>query len=182
MKRIERAIAVNGWMEPEELVWLEQHACVRETVIELGSWYGRSSVALAAARKLVCVDTWLGSPGEWKYVSRVGLSEIYDQFCRNLAGELASGVVQVRRGDLADEQFRMGLIAEFGGTADMVFVDASHDEASVESDIGLARSMLRPEGLLCGHDYSQSWPGVMSAVSRLVPNVQNGPVSIWCEA
>jgi hypothetical protein len=58
-------------------------------------------------------------------------------------------------------------------------VDAAHDEASVRRDIALARRLLRPGGLLCGHDYSEFWPGVMAAVDDLVPQASRGPCSIW---
>ena len=79
--------------------------------------------------------------------------------------------------DPADVEYVVGLVRRLGG-ADMVFIDAAHDYDSVVRDIGTARRLLVPGGLLCGHDYGGSWPGVVQAVNELVPS--KGVVnSIW---
>lgn len=178
MDRIGRALQIAGWMEPPELEWLERSSSGLRLVVEFGSWCGRSSVAMTAAKRLVCVDTWQGSEGE-PNDQYVLVPDALDQFRRNLASEMDAGAVETRVGDLGNIQFQERLVHEFAGLADMVFIDSAHDEASVRRDIALARRLLRPGGLLCGHDYSESWPGVKSAVDDLVPDASSGPCSIW---
>lgn len=47
---------------------------------------------------------------------------------------------------------------------DFVFIDANHKYPSVVQDIAAWRPKIKPGGLICGHDYSQDYPGVMLAV------------------
>jgi predicted O-methyltransferase YrrM len=54
------------------------------------------------------------------------------------------------------------------GTFDMIFVDADHSFEGAKFDIVHFAPLLKPEGLLCGHDYnSKRWPGVIRAVKEL---------------
>lgn len=47
----------------------------------------------------------------------------------------------------------------------MVFIDADHTRAAVTRDIELAMRLIKPGGLVCGHDYGVAdWPGVTLAV------------------
>lgn len=178
MDRISRALQIAGWMDTPELEWLERSSSGLRLVIEFGSWCGRSSVALTASQRLVCVDTWQGSEGE-PNDQYVLVPDALNEFRRNLASEMDAGTVETRVGDLGNIQFQERLIHEFAGLAEMVFVDGAHDEQSVRRDVSLAKQLLRSGGLLCGHDYSESWPGVKAAVDELVPGVNSGPCSIW---
>ena len=170
--RVPRACAVPGWMTISELLWLEQQAAGKGLVIEIGSWKGRSSVALAAADSLVCVDKFVDQQQE----TGTG-ADIMDEFSAAI-GEDSSKVTAVR-GDVADTEFVEALEHTYGGKADMVFIDASHDEASVRRDIATAKRLVKEGGIICGHDYSYAWPGVMSAVDELVPGFQRAAESIW---
>lgn len=48
------------------------------------------------------------------------------------------------------------------GSADVVYIDASHDYESVLSDISVWR--VKSRRFVCGHDMTYSWPGVERAV------------------
>jgi len=61
--------------------------------------------------------------------------------------------------------------------ADLVFVDAAHDEASVERDIRAWTARLTEHGILAGHDIN--WPTVRSVVERLCPGYHVGPDNTW---
>lgn len=52
-------------------------------------------------------------------------------------------------------------------TADLVFIDAAHDYASVKQDIEAWHPLVRPGGILCGHDYGhRRYTGVKQAVDE----------------
>jgi len=52
-------------------------------------------------------------------------------------------------------------------TADFIFIDGDHREDSVLHDIACAERMIRPDGIIAGHDYThEHWPGVKSAVDK----------------
>ena len=53
-----------------------------------------------------------------------------------------------------------------------VFVDGAHDEASVAADLAAWEPKIRPGGLLAGHDYSDTFPGVTRAVDARWPGVE----------
>lgn len=183
-ERIARAMAAPGWTGEEELRWLEQAAAGKDLVIEFGAWAGRSTIALLSAEWVVSVDTWAGSPGEAEHAGAIkdGFSP-YRAWRENVLppataeGTTVTGLCV----DLRDPEGEATLVKMYGGKADLVFIDASHDEESVALDIALARRLLKPGGLLCGHDYGGSWTGVKAAVDRLARNPRVVVGSIWME-
>jgi len=48
---------------------------------------------------------------------------------------------------------------------DIVYIDASHDYQSVMNDIQAWLPKVKPEGVICGDDYIDGWPGVVQAVN-----------------
>lgn len=167
---IDRALGIEGWMHPEELSWLATQAQTHMVIVEIGSFKGRSTRALAdhAPGVVYAVDPW----GPYKTKGRV---LVYEAFAANLADHIATAKVvpiRVRSQQLAEQ---------WAGhpKADMVFIDGHHDEASVLRDIAVARSILTEDGLLCGHDYRHpGLPGVHRAVDQTFAHVQCCQ-SIW---
>jgi len=51
---------------------------------------------------------------------------------------------------------------------DMVFIDGDHCYEAVKKDILVWKSKVKPEGILCGHDYCSGKPGVVKAVNELI--------------
>jgi len=49
---------------------------------------------------------------------------------------------------------------------DFVFIDAKHTYEAVTKDIAAWRGKVRPGGIICGHDYSQDYAGLMCAVTE----------------
>ena len=176
--RIHSAMAINGWMDPLELQWLADQASKHTNIIELGSWRGRSSRCLAENTKghLTCVDPWDAS--NWLVATQYPDKQpepdfIWDEFRMNMIG--LDNVGAMRMSSLeASTQIPAGL------KFDMIFIDAEHDYANVTADINAWRQHLAPGGLLCGHDYDESWPDVVKAVDELLPASQRVPkTNIW---
>lgn len=51
---------------------------------------------------------------------------------------------------------------------DLVFIDGAHDYENVKKDLRAWWSKLRPGGVMAGHDFSMSFPGLMRAVLEFV--------------
>ena len=51
------------------------------------------------------------------------------------------------------------------GGFDLVFIDALHDRVSVDADIKAWEPLVRPGGVLAGHDFNHKWPGVERAIA-----------------
>jgi len=162
---IARALAVPGFMHRDELQWLAERASVAATVIEAGCWQGRSTRALAdhCPGTVYAVDPWAG-PYLCEDGSRHPIrTEVYEQFAEHLADHIARGrVVPIRK---AFSDSRADLVGRCPNRADLVFIDGDHRFATVAADIDTAIALVRPGGIIAGHDYGhRDWPGVKRAV------------------
>ena len=50
-----------------------------------------------------------------------------------------------------------------------MFIDASHAYSDVIIDIESWFPVVRPGGIIAGHDYYNRWPGVIKAVDEFFP-------------
>lgn len=185
--RLARAAAIPGWMSEAELHWLSDHAVGARTIIEIGSFCGRSTRALAdhCSGVVYAIDPWAGycnddgTQARWILeTSAGGWTQIAAAFQRNLADHLASGrVIALRE---SSETALARLLADPSvALADLVFIDGDHRYDQVRRDIEAARPLLRPGGVLSGHDlHHRDWPGVAQAVAELCPGYQQCD-SIW---
>lgn len=172
--------AIEGWMTPAELAWLYRRGIENRMIVEVGSWKGRSTYALAASgAKVIAVDTWEGVPHDPAtqrdyYAEAAADSDaVYQEFLDNTRG---LNVTAMRMSSHAAAAL---LMVEYGPVFDVVFIDADHAYDAVRDDILAYRPLLRPGGLLCGHDYERGCSGVIRAVDELLPGATIGPDSIW---
>lgn len=134
-------------------------------VVEVGSWEGRSTIALAAAcaPSLVhAVDTWLGSPGEIS-ADLAAERDVYAEFMANLRLAGAANVVP----------FRMGwrdYFARFRQPVRFLFIDATHSYEEVRDNVAAALPLMVPGGIMCGDD--QHHPPVRRAVVEVFPEAK----------
>jgi hypothetical protein len=154
---------IEGWMAADELAWLFERAHERARICEVGSYMGRSTHALCS-----------GCPGTVTVIDHfrpvhispefLAQDDVYRAFTRNLAGfqnlEINRGSSPERAADYPD------------GSFDMIFIDGHHVAPCPGNDIDAWRPKLRPGGLLCGHDYTESWPDVVRAVDQRFSSVQ----------
>ena len=170
---IARALTIHGWMDREELVWLAEHASFSRVVVEVGSFKGRSTRVLADNVASALGDGAKGviyAIDPWKHMGGVRRN-----FEANLQDHIRAGRVST---------WAMTFEAAFptlrGLTADLVFIDDDHVYESVRRHIELGRHLVRPGGILSGHDYHRaSWPGVTRAVDEAFPAGVSVCGSIW---
>jgi hypothetical protein len=63
-----------------------------------------------------------------------------------------------------------------GKKVDMVFIDGEHTYEGVKADI--EAWLPKTKKIICGHDYSDKWPGVKRAVDEHFENIKVAD-SIW---
>ena len=173
MPDISKALMIEGWMWEDELQFLAEQAATHNLIVEVGSWMGRSTRALAdnCPGKVLAVDTWKGSEEQQHRDLLQGKPKdwLLMKFMENLSG-VNVYPYQLTSLDAAkefeDEQF------------DMIFLDAEHDYDNVKADILAWGNLLAPGGLLCGHDYQAGAPGVIEAVNELLDGFKTCN-SIW---
>jgi glycosyltransferase involved in cell wall biosynthesis len=165
---IEKAKTINGFMLNAELEWLAKRAKQTKVFVELGSWFGRSSRAigdnLPEGSVLYCVDTWDGSVGEdilTSQASKQGGDHAFMQFIENNFDLIeAHKIVPLRMsGENAFQVLR-------NIKPDTIFIDADHSYEGVKKDIEMALKIIKPGGVICGHDFTDDWQGVKQAVKE----------------
>jgi predicted O-methyltransferase YrrM len=137
---------IEGWMAFEDLTFLAQQAQKHTRILEVGSWLGRSTRALADNTKGVvyAVDTWDGSDEQFQKDFLAGKPKdwLFEEFKRNMGANTRP----IRLTSLE-------AAAELGELRfDMIFLDASHDYENVKADILAWKPLLTKGGLFCGHD------------------------------
>lgn len=170
-KALTEAAAIEGWMFPDELECLSMWASQCQTIVEVGSWKGRSTYALCkgTAGGVTAVDTFRGTPGEPEHVQKVaaaggstlGEFERNTEGCENLS-VWETGSVQA---------------ALHCGSVDMVFIDGGHSYEQVLADLKAWLPKVKHKGLICGHDFDH--PRVAKAVREVLGEVERGAGSLW---
>jgi hypothetical protein len=149
-RRIARVTDVH---RREEIPLLLNSLGLTGTGVEVGVRKGEYSEHLLRywqGEKLISVDPWrAAAPDEYRDVSNVSQDE-HDvnhlETCRRLA----------RFGPRSEVWGVTGAQAAAGfphGSLDLVYLDARHDADSVAEDVALWWPLVRPGGLMAGHDY-----------------------------
>lgn len=190
MTKIDDAVAaamkIPGWMSQSELTWLAERAAElpeRGVWLDIGIMAGRSWTCIARAMPekalLAALDTSINGcyysrdnytgdwatdwPVAWSWCDSLRLIER-----RNFRWLTAQGRAEECAHLFAD------------GSLDVVFIDACHTYEGTKAQMELYRAKLKPGGLLCGHDYCDTFLGVIQAVDELHPERQLVPGgSLW---
>ena len=151
---------VDGWLTQKEQQFLFDVSNNYESVLEVGSYLGKSSLVLlqGKAKKVVCVDNW--KPYHHLENDTEELAEgRYQEFLENVKDYRGNGRLKIVRADSTEaaKQFEDDSI-------DVVFIDADHTEEGVRADI--QAWLPKAKKMICGHDYAYYWPGVKAAVNE----------------
>jgi predicted O-methyltransferase YrrM len=181
--QIARAQEIEGWMDDVELTYLAQQAASHMRIVEIGSWMGRSTRALAdnTSGQVYAVDAFAAFRPDGSDVDCGTIRHIWAtsgdtpdwQYNKFVANMKDTTVVVQRMLSLDAAKY----FADGGQTFDMVFLDARHDYASVKEDIEAWYPRLVSGGLMCGHD--ADFVEVWQAVKENCPRAQVEAGSIW---
>jgi len=74
-------------------------------------------------------------------------------------------------------------IRDISSLLDFVYIDGNHDYKYVKEDIKLYYPLLKKGGIIGGHDYTASFPGVAKAVQEFADEhklkIQGGEIDWW---
>lgn len=183
---IDRALQCDGFMSKEELEWLAERAKECKTIIEVGSWHGRSSAAigdnLPDGSVLYCIDTWNGSKDEQNthHASAKFMDgdHAFYEFLQNNFELINDGkIIPIRM----SSKNASALLTEKSIKADIIFIDAGHTKDEVIDDIKNWLPLVKEDGTLSGHDYIQvNYMQVKEAVDSMLSPVEHiSNTSIW---
>lgn len=174
---------IEGLINGEEAHWLAEAALAipHGVIVEIGSWKGRSTRVLGAAALdtggiVFAVDAWCGSASEEadSLVNRVPGHEAFDYFSRANADLINAGYIVPLH--MYSHQAAMALArVGMAGQIDMLWVDGDHLYESVKADLDAWLPLVKPGGLVCGHDYGRE------TVQRAV-HEHFAPEAVSCDA
>ena len=134
-----------------------------DTIVELGAFLGASALHMAAVARnlslsptILCVDDFRGWPAFRDRfrrdvpAQRHGDALLLPQFMANVVAAGAAETVLPLPFSTASA---LTALCQWGVYADLIEVDAGHDFHSAWADINLAWAVLRPGGVMFGHDY-----------------------------
>ncbi len=162
----------QGWNSDGPIFAAQIEQVKPKTIIEVGSWKGRSAIhmaRLAPQAIIYCVDLWvphigvgLGEFPRTHIPERFDAPTFYQQFLLNIKLAKVDHQIIPVRGLTVPIASCLGA---WGVEADLIYLDASHDELSVSQDLNAYWPLLRKGGILFGDDFS-SHPGVKAAVQK----------------
>jgi predicted O-methyltransferase YrrM len=149
-----------------------------QTIVEIGVYNGDNILTLANRFpnvKFIGIDPYFDGEYNDRYELR---NKQYwdDKYTKVLNKAKALGNVTIIRKQSLDAAI------EFEKeSVDIVFIDAIHTYKDCKDDINHWLKVVKPNGILSGHDYSTRFFGVIMAVNELlgVDNVRIGADSTW---
>jgi hypothetical protein len=172
---------LQGWGSDDPMFEQVLAAVRPTTIIEVGSWKGRSAANMMAICKrlgldarLLCIDTWLGShenyarhdgDNRWLHEAlrlEAGYPRLHELFLSNM---MHLGLTERVTPLPLPATIAARVVAEKNIVADVIYIDGSHDYEDCKADLANYWPLLRQGGILFGDDY-QAWPGVTRAVDE----------------
>lgn len=162
--------------DPGRAVWLAEQINKHNWRIgvELGVLQGEMSFHLlenCPGLHLVCVDTW---DGEGIAMSKPHPMALYfAAFSQEVFAKYADRCLIMK---CTTDEAAVWFPEHF---FDFVFLDADHSFDGAYQDIMNWRDLVKPSGMLCGHDLQPRHPGVEKALEAARINYGEGPDKIW---
>jgi len=161
---------ISGWMGADELIWLYEIARGMESIVEIGSWFGRSTHALLSgcSGTVYAIDTFKGSPyqidGPHSFAKT---GDVKAEFLKNVSN--FKNLVTI------EKESHVASIDFSDNSIDMIFIDGDHRYEFVKQDFDVW--MPKCNKLFCGHDMNEE--GVPQALKELGIPIINPVGCIW---
>jgi predicted O-methyltransferase YrrM len=156
---------IEGWLDPHETGLLHDLAAQTPaggTIVEIGSYRGKSTVALALGAKKAGATVWA-----------IDSHDFYEEGDTHYgAADNAAFMSTIVKAGLGETVRTINLRAEavariWETPIDLLFIDGSHEYEDVSRDFYTWAAKV-PTGLIAMHDTSGNWPGVSRFVDELL--------------
>lgn len=143
---------------------LLQHIGTGKTIVEVGCYLGDTTKAIAQqGNKVIAIDPFIGGYDVKDTISKwlsepKGHDKILNTFLSNIRGLNVIFYNGTSKDALEDYD---------DGEVDGFFIDGEHTYKAMLIDVKWINK-VKKGGLLCFHDYSPTFPGVMKAIDEFV--------------
>lgn len=169
---------LHGWFSESNKHMLTHFIKTRspKVIIEIGVWCGKSAAYMAQIMPENCtlyavdhfkVDSEYSQHGTPEIAART--KRLYEQFLSNIIHlQLTNKIIPIKMNSLDAANI-------LDVQADIIYIDASHEEEDVFNDICAWAKKLNPNGIICGDDYDafSVKRGVDRAAQVLGLNIKN---------
>ena len=132
------------------------------TLVEIGSYRGESASMFLRSGKFAhvyCVDPWDDGYDINDFAGFTNMRRVEKDFDKHVGGD--SRVIKVK-GTIET------LVKNYPALRpDVVYIDGCHTYEAVKNDITVTLDKLKPTLAICGHDYSDNWPGCRAAIVEM---------------
>lgn len=130
-----------------------------KTMVEIGSFIGESTIIFAQHfKQVIAIDPFLTGYDPEDPTSRFDFNEVYQEYLDRTSPYKNIKTLTLTSDDavdiLKDELF------------DFIYVDGIHQYEQVLIDIKNYLLLVKPNGIIGGHDYGGVWEGVKKAVDE----------------
>jgi uncharacterized protein YgiM (DUF1202 family) len=155
---------IPGWMHQKDLdviAKLANQVPSDGLIVEVGSWMGQSTQAWASntAAMVIAIDLWNWMPKTYDgpAAQLIDLNgDPFEQF-KSFTSHL-SNITPLRRNSSGGNWIYK--------PADIVFIDAMHQNPWVAQDIAFWETKIKPGGIICGDDYADMFPAVKEEAQK----------------
>jgi predicted O-methyltransferase YrrM len=141
--------------------WIDSIRPTKEMrIIEIGSYIGESTMIFADRfKEVVSVDPYINDYDlEDAACSFAPFDKVYEQFVKNTLS--VPNIKSIR--ETSENAFSILKDQQW----DMVYIDGLHTLEGVSYDIAHYKTIIKPGGFVCGHDYG--WGNVRHAIGQLL--------------
>ena len=143
---------LRGWFTADEGAALRS-LVAGKTLLELGSWCGRSTVCAAEVAEHVCAVDWFHGD------TSCGPADTFEEFYRNIHEAGVAERVTVLISKIEDLNW-----TPFAHRFDVCFFDSDHTLEAASRDVDICIQCVKPGGVVCWHDAGM--PTVDEAIKR----------------
>lgn len=133
-----------------------------KTMIEIGSYMGESTMMFASIGLFKTIHSIEPHKGTESFNEKNGFGWVDIEREFKLNTRYFDNIIH-------HKDFSYNVVSKFeDNSIDFIYIDADHRYESVKQDLELYLPKLKKGGVIGGHDYHESWPGVCSAVDEVV--------------
>lgn len=159
---------IPGWLPSDDakvLYELSTNLPPKSTVLEIGTYQGRSAVLFASnlSNRVVCIDPLEPGTDEQNHLT-ITEAEVYNLH-KNI--DLYSNIEWVRKRSINVIWDDLAIVGLTNYPIRLIFIDANHQYPFPKEDYKHFYPLLEPECIVAFHDYGKTFPGVRQSVEEL---------------
>jgi len=151
-------------VELRQVIELARGVPKNGVIVEVGSLYGLASWHLSKysdpSVTVFCIDPFIRAPWVINMVEKPQNASPFSRSAFEFYTSDCHNIVPI-------QGFSPESVRGWGIPIDLYLEDAIHTNPILSDNIGFWSNIVKPNGVVAGHDYTKAWPDVVSEVNKL---------------